>query len=183
MSAQRPKTIGWWEPRWSYVPRIIRETREIFAPPSCLRIALASAAVVLAIYIAVEFWLRPAMPAFQFNWLGAFANGIGGICAFLALHLVLQVVIPPRVTITKRGVARQHAQAASVTKHGDIAAVHLVLRRDDRHFIRVENAKHSRRFGLGRGVSLFALEDHFGDKLVVHDRRHPSERYSSSLKQ
>lgn len=182
--SKRPKSLGWWEPRWSYVPPMLRETREIFAPQSCLRIALVAAAVLLAIYIAVEFWLRPAMPAFQFNWLGAFAKGVGGIGVFLALHVILHIVIPPRITITKRGIATQHGQSALLTKHGDIIAVHFVLRPEDRHFIRVETAKHLRRFGLGRRVSPFALEDHFGDKLVVYDRRRePAERYSSSLKQ
>lgn len=183
-STTRPKSFGWWEPRWSYVPRMLREIREIFAPQSCLRIVLVSAALVLAIYVAVELWLGPAMPAFRFNWLGAFAKGIGGIGVLLALHIILHVAIPPRVTISKRGIARQHGQAVRVTKHGDITAMHLVLRRVARHFIRVETAKRSQRIGLGRRVSLLALEERFGDKLVVHDRRGKSiERYSSSLKQ
>lgn len=166
------------------MPAFVRASRTSFRPAACLRIALASAAVTLAVYAAAEIWLRPAMPAFQFNWLNGLANSIGGFLFMVAIIFVIRTVIPPRITVTRKGIIEQHGEDARLIKHADIIVVHVVLRRDDRHFIRVETAKHSRRFGLGSGVSLFALEDHFGDKLVVHDRRRePAERYSSLLKQ
>jgi hypothetical protein len=66
-TSRRAGTLWWWEPRWSFVPRIKRETAEILAPRKWLRILALSTAVILVL----AFILRRALPDLEFNWLAA----------------------------------------------------------------------------------------------------------------
>lgn len=167
----RSKSVGWWEPRWSFVPRTLRELQDAFPAAGYFRILLVSAIATLALFGIVEFFVRPGLPALQFNWFAAFAQGVGRIAVYLAALAAFSVAIPPRITVSAKGVMRQVGQAVRFVKREEIRAVHVVLRRGDRHFIRIEKAKGSLRIGLSRKVSLLALEEHFGDRVVVHDRR------------
>ena len=140
MPTTSPKPVGWWEPRWSFAPRALRKFRMAFPIASCLRILIYAAVVTLFIYLAIELFLRPAMPAIQFNWLAAFAQGIGGITVYIAGFLGMQWTIPPRITVSKKGIMIQSGQHVTLVKHEHIRAVHFVFRRNGRHFLRVESS-------------------------------------------
>ncbi|HEX5442509.1 MAG TPA: hypothetical protein VFW87_01710 [Pirellulales bacterium] len=111
------------------------------------------------------------MPALQFNWFFAFLMGTAGIAVCLLFLFGFYAAIPPRVTVSSKNVAIQHGQVISVFKHADIKAVHHVFRSNGRHYLRIETVKSQRRIGLSPKVSLDALAEHFGEKVVVHDRR------------
>lgn len=177
----RLKSVGWWEPRWSFVPRTLRELQDAFPIAGGLRILLASAIATLALFGIVEFLVRPGLPALQFNWFAAFAQGVGRITVYLAALAALSITIPPRITVSAKGVMRQVGQAVRFVKQEDVRVVHVVLRRGDRHFIRIEKVKGSLRIGLPRKVSLLALEEHFGDRIVVHDHRKAEATACSSV--
>lgn len=167
----RPKTVGWWEPRWSFAPKNLREFRRALAPKACLHIAIAAAIATVALYIVVELTLRPAMPALQFNWPKAFAQSVAAIAACLAVFLGLSVTVPDYISVSSKRILIQQGGHAEAFKHGDIKAVHRVFRSNDRHFIRVETGTTCRRIGLSPKVSVNALAELLGDKIVIHDRR------------
>lgn len=174
-SKQHPKAVSWWEPRWSFAPRTLRELRAAFPAAACVRILIASAVAAAAVFGVVEVFVRPGLPALQFNWIAAFAQGVGRTAAYIACMTCLWLAIPPWITVSHRGVLQQVGQIARFFKRQDIRSVHVVLRRDGRHFIRIEKAKGAMRLGLSRKVSLLALAEHFGNQLVVHDRRRGNE--------
>ncbi|HJT32765.1 MAG TPA: hypothetical protein VJ783_12050 [Pirellulales bacterium] len=167
----RPKTVGWWEPRWSFVPRELRHFNKSFSPKASLRIAGVSAVVTLALYLIVELALRPALPALQIDWPTTLAQVIAGFALILAYLFAICLLLPPYISVSSKRVQIQHGEHVQVITHEQIRVVHFVIRRSGRHFIRVETATTSRRIGISPKVSLDALADHVGEKIVVHDRR------------
>lgn len=166
-----PKAVVWWEPRWSFAPKNLREFRRALAPKACLRIAIVSTIATFALYVVVELTLRPAMPALQFNWPKAFAQSIAAMAACLAIILGLSITVPERISVSSKRILIQLAEHAQAYKHGDIKAVHLVFRSNGRHFIRIETGTTCRRIGLSPKVPVNALAELLGDKIVIHDRR------------
>lgn len=163
-----PKTVSWWEPRWSFAPKNLREFRRALAPKACLRIAIAAAIATFALYVVVELTLRPAMPALQFSWPKAFAQSVAAMAACLVIILGLSITVPERISVSSKRILIQQGEHAQAFKHGDITVVHLVFRSNGRHFIRVETGMTCRRIGLSPKVSVNALAELLGDKIVIH---------------
>lgn len=174
MTRRKPNRIIWWEPRWSFVPREVREFRSSFRLRSWLRIILVSYTAVVAIAIIAN----AVVPGLKFNWLGAFFASIAAIVGFLLILLALVTTIPPLVFITEYGFGWWWPvllhDGFSYFKRSDLQSVTITVRDDGKHYLRLRTKRFCRRIGLGRRVDLNDLVGLFGDLLVVRDRRRSS---------
>jgi len=143
---------------------------------SCDRILWFAAVVSVALYLVVEFAIRPKLPALQFNWFLGFAAGVGGITAQITAYLVLMLVIPPRISINRKGISIQGGQSVRFFKHDQIESVHFVFRHNGRHFIRIHTLTYQRRVGLTKHIAMTYFDQFLNNKIVVHDRRQATNR-------
>jgi hypothetical protein len=172
MTHSTPTRIRWWEPRWSFVPRELREFQKSFRMRSWLRIIVISAAITGAIAVLANAFI----PNLQFNWITAFLISVAAIIGIMVVMPVLVVTFPQLVFVTEKGCGWWWPpllhDGITYIKRADLKSVTLTIRDDERHVLRFRTNKFCKRIGVARNVKLESLLGMFGDLLIVRDRRH-----------
>ena len=171
MAHTNPTRVFWWEPRWSFVPRELREFRSSLRLGSWLRIVAVSAVVTIAIALVAN----ATIPGLQFPWTAAFAVSIAAMVVILFMVMVLLAAVPPLVFITPKGFGwwwpPMLHHGFVYFKRSDLKSVTLTVRDDGMHYVRFRTNRFCKRVGVGRRVRLDRLLEMFGDSLIVRDRR------------
>jgi hypothetical protein len=162
------KTIWWWEPRWSHCASVRSEWRELVQLDLWMRVIAVSALATGAIAGVVEVFLRPQLPALQFDWFAALLKSISAIAACLAVHVVLRLAIPSTVSLRPKGISIQWGESVRWFPNEKIISVHLVLRERRRHYLRIVTERGMTRVGIGWRVNLDQVAEFLAGKLVVH---------------
>lgn len=118
-SISKTAKLVWSEPKWSYRPRVKAELSSI------LNLRMWSRVLVLVILLAVvaAHYLGKAFPDLDFNWVGALAISVCVITAQLVLLGSFLWTVPPRITINRKGISRQHGQSVGWRLAKDIRLI------------------------------------------------------------
>lgn len=118
---KKPKSLNWFEPPWSYRPRLKQELTCVFNLWTWVRIFV----VALLLVVLLESFVTRAIPDLQFDWTYAFIVAFGGIVLSIAAFIALCWFVPPRVGINAKGVCLQQGNHASWLRHSDIRCIIL----------------------------------------------------------
>jgi hypothetical protein len=165
MTARTPKSVSWWEPRWSFVPRIRHEFR--IPLRKWIRIFVVSGLVTVLLAVIV----RACLPNLPFNWFLNFLYAVAATVGYLVIARWFYSILPPHVTLHRKGITVVHGNNATCFRNTAIKAVNLVFHdaRRIRMWITIE--KLSRHVGVSPKVNFSTVAALLGDKLTVHDRR------------
>ncbi len=154
MEAKQPKSLWWFEPRWSYWPRLIKEVSTILQLKTWLRIV----AIVILLTVLLASAVKRALPDFQFDWAGRLAMSIGGLVLGLAGCLGAYWLIPPIIRVHAKGISRQQGQGASWRLRADIRRLTIDTTDPGRPRLSIEaTGKKPFECGIATKVSVAAL--------------------------
>jgi hypothetical protein len=161
------RSISWWEPRWSFIPRMKNELRVLLSPRTWLRIACLTMIVVAVIIVATD----ALVPNLQFDWAGALLKSVGVLLLQLTLISGVLFLVPPRITVNRRAIVVQHGNSTRSFAQGKVDGLNLSLHDGGQLRLWVTCRGRSRCYGLPRSVDIAALRAILGEELVVHDYR------------
>lgn len=151
----RPKKSIWWfEPRWSFVPRLFHDIQDARLVWALLRALLVSTVIAAGIAFVVTL----NFPRVKLNWPLMYTQAVILILFLIATHLVYALAVPPIVSIT-----RQRSE--------EIESVNLIVYNEERIAIWLTLPDRCCRYGVSTRVKLRDLAELLGDKLTVHDHR------------
>lgn len=162
-----PRSVSWWEPRWSFVPRIRRELRTLISPRLWLRVL----ALVTIIVVPLAAFVQAHVPGLQFNWSLALLKSIGLFGLYISAISIMLMLLPPRITVNHRGISVQHGNSARCCTLAKTEGVNLTLHSDEKCRLWITCANRSRCYGLPTSVDVASLRAILGEKLTVHDYR------------
>jgi hypothetical protein len=116
VEAKQPKSLWWFEPRWSYRPRLKKEVIAIMQIKMWLRIV----AIVTLLTALLAYWLKRALPDVEFDWAAQLALSIGVMVLGLVCMLGFVWFIPPILGVSAKGISRLQGQHASWRWRADI---------------------------------------------------------------
>jgi hypothetical protein len=134
--AKKPKSINWFEPSWSFRPRLKRD----LACGLNLRRVVRIFAVALLVVIPLAFFVTRAVPNLQFNWAHALIRAVAGVGLSLAAFFAILWFIPPRIGINAKGIYRQQGNHAVWRQCPDIRRIILDRTVLERPRLRVDAA-------------------------------------------
>jgi len=173
MKSPSVQKVAWREPTWSYRPQVRLAFNSVLGFGSLVRILLASGLATAAIAACAH----ANLPNLQFNWLGGLAWGIAGISVYMAVIYFTHLLIPPSVTMNRKGVTIAHGQSVRRFKWAEISAVHLVIHSERRIALWISTERFSRRVGVPLAASFRDLAAIIGDRLAVERVNLAQERY------
>jgi hypothetical protein len=168
---RKPKSLKWFEPSWSFRPRLKQELATVLDFWTWLRIFV----VALLLVIPLASFVTRTVPNLQFDWTYAFIVAFGGIVLYLAALIAFFWFIPPRVEINAKGVCRQQGNHAIWRRHSDIQRIILDRTLLEKPRLRV-GAAGKKEFDCGIaskiGLDLLAafLRETFPDR-VIEERK------------
>jgi hypothetical protein len=121
--AKKPESLKWFEPSWSFRPRLKQEMARVLNLWMWVRIFV----VALLLVILLASLVTRTVPNLEFDWTYAFIVAFGGIVLYLAAFIAFLWFIPPSVEINAKGVCRQQGNHAIWRRHADIR--HIILDR------------------------------------------------------
>lgn len=130
-------SLSWFEPQWSYRPRLKTELASVADCRKVLRILALVAVVVSLLAFAVE----RAVPDLEFDWVR------GGLLSILVLLVGIAALagtlwfIPPAIRITDKGISRQQGQSVLWRMRRDIRRVQVDATVPGRSVLRVESTR------------------------------------------
>lgn len=152
---KRPETLSWFEPRWSFVPRVRRDFALLLKPAFWMRIAALS--VPLAVLLV---WGIRRVPGAELGWVEAARLGLlsGAVLAsMLVLLLGVHLLVPPLVRLSPKGVSRQTGQSVQWMRSADLRSVTVDLSDPAQPRLRVESSRKTVEIGIGGKVALDPL--------------------------
>ena len=170
-NAKKPKSLNWFEPAWSFRPRLQQELARVLDLRMWVRIFVVS----LLLVILLASFVARAVPNLQFDWTRAFSMAFGGILLYLAALLAMFWFVPPRVAINAKGICHQQGQHATWRQHAEIRRIILDRTVQERPRLCVEAAgKKELDCGIASKISLDSLagflRETFPDR-VIEERR------------
>jgi hypothetical protein len=147
----RPDTLSWFEPRWSFVPRYRREFGAVLRPAPWLRIGVA--AIPLA---ALLVWGIRQVPGVELSWAKAARMTLlsgAALAGMFALLCGLHLLIPPAVRLSRKGVSRQTGQVVLWLKAADLRSITLDRSEPTRARLRIESTRKTVEIGVGSKVA------------------------------
>ncbi len=149
-----PKSLWWFEPRWSYTPRLKKEIWEMFQIKMWLRIL----AIVILLTVLIAYFVNRAIPDFEFEWAARLAFIIGAMALSLVCYLGLFWVIPPIIGVNGRGVSRQGQGHISWRLRADIRRITIDSTDPARPLLHIEaSGKKTIECGIAMKVSVANL--------------------------
>jgi hypothetical protein len=119
IGSSKTTELAWLEPQWSYRPRVKAELSSVLDLKMWSRVL----ALVILITVVAAHYIGKVFPDFEFNWAGALAISTGILAAKLVMFGSLQWMVPPRITINRKGISRQHGQSVRWRVAKDIQSV------------------------------------------------------------
>ena len=119
--AKKRKSLTWFEPSWSFRPRLKRELAGVLKLWMWVRIFMVS----LFLVMLLAFFVTRKFPDLEFNWIRAFMVAFGGFVLFLMAVTVLMWFVPPTVRINAKGVCRQFGEETEWRQRSDIRRIIL----------------------------------------------------------
>ncbi len=171
--ARRRRTLAWWEPRWSYWPRFLRETRSTGILRTRFWVRVLAASALLGALIVAGIVL--AYPGVVIPWRQVLLIPLllaGCFGAFIALYLA----IPPRMEIKPAKLVLVHGEHAIHIRRDDLVAATLDASIPSRATLHLRYRDRCARerdltVGIGRHVDLSRLGELLEDKLQLAARQ------------
>jgi len=164
---KRPGSLWWFEPRWSFRPRLKALFFEIFRLWMWVRIfVVAFLFTILAAYI-----VKRKFPDLEFNWVASFIYSFCGLVIVTAVFFVYFWFVPPIIRINQYGVHRQEGNHGSWRPRADIQRMVVDRTVAARPQLHIE-AVNRKPFDCGIGAKLSAdalmafLRETFPERLV-----------------
>jgi hypothetical protein len=119
--AKKPKSLRWFEPSWSFRPRLKQDLACVLVLWTWVRVFV----VALLLVILLASFVTRTVPNLQFDWTYAFIVAFGGIVLSIAAFIAFFWFVPPKVGINAKGVCRQQGNHAIWCRHSDIRCIIL----------------------------------------------------------
>jgi hypothetical protein len=117
---RRRRRQVWFEPVGFHAPRAWAELRVAASQINWLRVVIVCALCA----VAVAELVRRYLPEADINWAIFLLRGVG-VLALGATLMVLVMMLPRFVQLTKRGIVVQHGQGARIYEHGKISSARV----------------------------------------------------------
>jgi hypothetical protein len=147
----RPDTLSWFEPRWSFAPRIRKEFSLLLRPGFWLRVAVLAAPLAALLVVAIR-----RIPGVELSWGEATRMGavsVGALIGMLAFAFGIHLLIPPTVRLSAKGLSRQTGNSVRWFRTADLISLTLDLRDPAKPRLRVEAKRKTEELGVGPKVS------------------------------
>ena len=118
---KKPKSLQWFEPSWSFRPRLKQEWTRVMDLWMWVRVFV----VALLLVVLLASFVTRAVPDLQFDWTYAFIVAFGGIVLSIAAYFAFLWFVPPSVSINTKGVCLQQGDHAGWLRHSDIRCIIL----------------------------------------------------------
>ena len=166
----KPKSVHWFEPKWSYRPRLKAELSQILNLKMWLRIM----SVIVLLTVALAYAVNRAVPDLEFNWFAALATGIGALAIGMTGMATVLWFVPPQITINHKAISRQQGQSSHSILPGNIRCITIDTTNPARPLLHVETADRPLECGVAVKVSPLILaqflRELFPELLVVEKR-------------
>ncbi len=145
----KPKSVQWFEPKWSYRPRLKTELCQILNLKMWLRIA----SVVVLLTVALAFVIKRTVPDLEFNWIAALAKGIGGLAIGMTGMATVLWFFSPTIKIWNKGIMRQQGSSHHMLLLSDIRQISVDATNPSQQWLRVETVKKPFECGIADKIS------------------------------
>jgi hypothetical protein len=136
--SKSPKSLWWFEPRWSYVPRVKGEMSFLFLVQFKMWLRVLVEVILLTALLA--YYVKREIPDLDFDWAGNLAFVIGAFILALGGFVALSFILPPIVAIKSAGVTRQEGQHAIWRRRADIRRITIDVTDPSRPLLKIEAA-------------------------------------------
>lgn len=150
---KRRKEWLWWEPHWSFRPKLRKVFEPFLNPWLWLRMELA--AVVLLGFV---FWLAGRFPEIELPMERIALLALILPPAILGTPLLMYWWLPPFVSISRKGILIMHGQISRWLLAKRIQTVQLLLQVPAHPLIRVTTTEATETYGIAAKVNLADLE-------------------------
>jgi hypothetical protein len=106
-SSSNTTELAWSEPQWSYRPRVKAELSSVLDWKMWSRVLV----LVVLVTVVAAHYIRKVFPDLEFNWVRALAFSLAVLAVQLVMFGSLLWTVPPRITINRKGISRQHGQS------------------------------------------------------------------------
>lgn len=149
-------SIGWWEPRRSFRPRLVADLRGAHLTSAVGRAILLS----LVIGGVALIWITRQWPGIEIQPVRLLARAVLTTLFALGLFIAMLWFIPPRISFTERAIVIQEGQLTTPIPYVDIEGVRIDASGGGGPFLIVERMRprrRTRRIGIADGVDLAEL--------------------------
>jgi hypothetical protein len=150
---KKRKSVQWFEPRWSFAPRLKMELIGFLQLKMWARIFV----VVILLTALVAHWLKSKLPDLEFDWAEAVASSFGIFIFIMAIIIGISFAVPPLIQINSKGISYQQGQSVQRRIRSDIRNLIIDVTDLTRPVLRVESVKKPLVIGISSKVSLREL--------------------------
>lgn len=147
------KEFTWWEPSWSFRPKLAKAFQPARNPWFWVRIELAG-----VVFIGFAFWLSKRFPDLELPLGRLIPAALAVPLVVAGAPLLLFWWMPPFIAVTRKGVMVMQGQHANWYLAKQIQAVQLLLHVPERPLLRVSTDAKSGTYGIALKVNLADLE-------------------------
>jgi hypothetical protein len=155
----QPKSYKWFEPKWSYRPRLKAELLGILNFKMWLRISLVVVLLTGLLVLAV----KREFPDLEFNWILTLLASLGWVVVALYAFIAFLWFMPPYITIDHQGIFCQQGRSVEPRLRSDIRCVTIDVTNPSRPLLLVESTKRAVKCGIPPQVSLPELRQFLRD--------------------
>jgi hypothetical protein len=148
MQAKQKNNLSWFEPAWSYHPRIKKELAGLCDPRMWTRIVVITVATALALAFAV----KRRFPDLEFDWTAALLLSVGACALMLASFTAILWWVPPMIQVNDKGISRQQGQHVHWRRRVELRHVFVDATDPIHPFLTVESARAAWRIGVPQRI-------------------------------
>lgn len=147
------KEWQWWEPRWSFRPRLWKEFKPFLNPWLWVRLEL-----VVIVFLGFVLWLVGKFPEIELPLERIIPLALIVPPVLIGIPLIAYWLIPPMIAVSHKGILVMHGQSARWFLAAKIESVQLLLQVPHHPLLRVSAGKLIGTYGIGPKVDLTGLE-------------------------
>jgi len=147
------KEISWWEPHWSFRPKLEKEFAPFRNPWLWVRLELVGVALV-----GFLFWLAWRFPEIEWPKSRLIAGALLGPILLLGAPMLLLWWLPPFIAVSRKGVMVMQGKHAQWYLAEKVRVVQLLLQVPDHPLLRVSTNAVTGTYGIAAKVSVADLE-------------------------
>ena len=146
--------VSWWVPRWDFAPKHVRAQRESLRSMSLTRVVLAG----LVGSAAICGTFKSCYPELDFSGLWRLPVAFVGLIGLLVFNvIVLPVLIPPRVRVSREAIRCSQGESGWVAPRDECSTFLLVIFSTDLRRLVFRYKGMRRSIGLAESVDVHAL--------------------------